>query len=231
MTKQVIIVAGGKGARMGSELPKQFLSLGGQPVLMRTIEAFLRYQQSVEIMVVLPETQRDCWQELCHRYDFHVPHQVVSGGETRFHSVRNGLNALPAALDETRTLVAIHDGVRPLVTETAIRQCFEAAEKQGCAYPVIPVEDTLREKRTDGSVWVDRNRYFLVQTPQVFRLEIIKKAYRQAYSSRFTDDVSVVEALGEIRPCEVAGDRLNIKITTPADLVLAEKLLQLQHWI
>jgi 2-C-methyl-D-erythritol 4-phosphate cytidylyltransferase len=219
MRKSVVIVAGGKGTRMGTLIPKQFLSLGGRPVLMHTIEVFYRFEPSMRIVVVLPGDQQRFWRELCEKHRFDLPFEVVTGGETRFHSVRNGLLSVPDGV-----LVGIHDGVRPLVSGEVLSACYESAEKNWAAFPVIPVIDTLRKVSTEGSVKVNRSEYFMVQTPQVFRSEVIKKAYRQPYSDDFTDDVSVLESMGG-KAVEVPGNRENIKITGVLDLGLAEILI------
>jgi len=218
--KYIIIVAGGKGMRMGTEIPKQFLILTEKPVLMHTIEAFYDYDSTIKIVLVLPEEQQDYWKELCRKFDFKINHQIVFGGETRFHSVKNGLDVIT----EKNVLIGIHDGVRPLVSRKVIDCCFNQANENGVGFPVIPVMETLRKKTGAGSSTVNRSDYCLVQTPQVFHSEIIKKAYQQEFSTAFTDDVSVVEALHEYPVFEVEGARENIKITTPVDLIIAEKL-------
>ena len=215
MKKYIIIVAGGKGLRMGAEIPKQFLILNDKPVLMHTIDAFYNYDPSIKIILVLPEEQQDYWTELCEKFDFKINHQTVSGGETRFHSVRNGLSIAP----EKDVIIGIHDGVRPLVSKDVISRCFDKAAEKGVAFPVVPVVETLRKKTGTGSIIVNRADYCLVQTPQVFNSEIIKKAYQQDFSDKFTDDVSVVESLNEYPIYEVEGASENIKITTPIDLI------------
>lgn len=218
--RYAIIVAGGRGLRMGGELPKQFLPLYGKPVLMRTLELF--EGEVSRIILVLPEDHIPFWQELCERYHFTLPHTVALGGETRFHSVRSGLSHLPQ-----EGLVAVHDGVRPLVSSALIRRSFEEAERSGAALPACPVTDSLRLRREEGkSEAVDRSRYVAVQTPQTFDLGQLQQAYQQAYSPLFTDDASVYEAasLGSITL--VAGEETNIKLTTPRDLLLAELLLR-----
>ena len=219
--KYIVIVAGGKGARMGTEIPKQFLILNKKPVLMYTIEAFYNYDSTIKIILVLPEEQQNYWKELCKRFEFRINHEIVSGGETRFHSVKNGLNIIT----EENVIVGIHDGVRPLVSQELIERCFNKADKKGVGFPVIPVMETLRKKTETSSVTVNRTDYYLVQTPQVFNSEIIKKAYQQKFSETFTDDVSVVEALNEYPVYEVEGSKENIKITTPVDLIIAESLI------
>lgn len=218
--RYAIIVAGGRGLRMGGELPKQFLPLCGKPVLMRTLELF--EGEVSRIILVLPEDHIPFWEELCERYHFTLTHTVALGGETRFHSVRSGLSHLPQ-----EGLVAVHDGVRPLVSSALIRRSFEEAERSGAALPACPVTDSLRLRQDEGkSEAVDRSRYVVVQTPQTFDLGRLQQAYEQAYSPLFTDDASVYEAasLGSITL--VAGEETNIKLTTPRDLLLAELLLR-----
>ncbi len=219
--KYIIIVAGGKGTRMGAEIPKQFLILNEKPVLMHTIESFFNYDKTIKIILVLPEEQQNYWNELCEKFDFTLNHQIVSGGETRFHSVKNGLNVITGK----DVMIGIHDGVRPLVSKDVISRCFDKAAEKGVAFPVIPVVEPLRKKTKEGRV--NRADYCLVQTPQVFNSEIIQKAYRQEFSDTFTDDVSVVEALNECPVYEVEGAKENIKITTPVDLIIAESLIKL----
>lgn len=220
MREVVVIVAGGKGLRMGSDLPKQFLPVAGKPVLMRTIEAFCVYSRQMEIIVVLPQSQQAYWHSLCVEYGFEVPHTVVDGGETRFHSVQNGL-----ARVQLPALVAVHDGVRPFVSTDVIARCFQEAAVHRAVVPVLGVVDTLRRVEADGrSRTVSREAYRLVQTPQVFDAALLKQAYGQPYSPAFTDDASVVEALG-VPVCLVEGNRENIKLTTPFDLKVAEALL------
>lgn len=219
MDKYVIIVAGGKGLRMGSDLPKQFLPLGGKPVLMHTLEVFRRYDAALHIILVLPREQQDFWKQLCAEHDFRIEHQVADGGETRFHSVKNGLALLPAS-----GLVGVHDGVRPFVSVEVIRRCYELAERQRAVIPVIDVVETVRHLTDAGSETVSRDEYKLVQTPQVFDAELLKQAYAQDFTPFFTDDASVVEALG-VPVYLAAGNRENIKITTPFDLKVGSVLL------
>ena len=222
MERYAIIVAGGKGLRMGGEIPKQFLPIGGKPVLMRTIEVFRQAYPDIHIILVLPVSQQDYWQQLCQEYNFAVPVRIADGGETRFHSVSNGLKRIP---DDTDGLVGVHDGVRPFVTVETIRRCYDEALEKGAVVPVISVVETVRQLRKDGtSVTVPRDEYKLVQTPQTFRISLLKEAYRQPYTSFFTDDASVVEAMG--KPVYlVEGNRENIKITTPADIRFVNGLL------
>jgi 2-C-methyl-D-erythritol 4-phosphate cytidylyltransferase len=223
MEKCVIVVAGGKGLRMGGDLAKQFMPLCGKPVLMHTIQAFYDYDTHIRIILVLPENQIVYWRQICETQLFSIPHQIVKGGETRFHSVKNGL----MGLDEN-TLVGIHDGVRPLVSPEMITEAYRIAENQKAAFPVIPVTDSIRKKDNDlgESHTVDRSKYFLVQTPQVFLSDILLNAYSQDYQESFTDDVSVVEAAGICRPVMFEGSKENIKITTPIDLIIATHLMK-----
>ena len=222
MERYAIIVAGGKGLRMGGEIPKQFLPIGGKPVLMRTIEVFRQAYPDIQIILVLPVSQQDYWQQLCQEYNFVVPVRIADGGETRFHSVSNGLKLIP---DDADGLVGVHDGVRPFVAVETIRRCYDEAMEKGAVVPVISVVETVRQLRKDGtSVTVPRDEYKLVQTPQTFRISLLKEAYRQPYTSFFTDDASVVEAMG--KPVYlVEGNRENIKITTPADIRFVNGLL------
>ena len=215
MDNYVLIVAGGKGLRMGGDIPKQFVPIGGKPILMRTIEAFRSVLDDVKIVLVLPADQHDYWQELCRKHDFRSPELIANGGATRFHSVSNGLNLLP---DDKDAVVGVHDGVRPFVSAETIRRCFSAAAEGKAVVPVVPVVETLRQILPDGkSLTRPRDEYRLVQTPQTFPLALLKEAYRQPFSEAFTDDASVVEALGE-HITMIEGNRENIKITTPSDL-------------
>lgn len=217
----IIIVAGGKGLRMGADMPKQFLPLCGKPVLMHTIERFRSYDAELGIIVVLPHEQQQLWRELCQKHSFTVEHTVVDGGDTRFQSSKNGLAAVP---DDADGVVGIHDGVRPFVSAEVIGRCFEAARKHGAALPVMPVTDTLRHVDADGRGHnVQRSEFRSVQTPQAFSIQLIKKAFRQPYNDAFTDDASVAEAAGATVTM-VDGNRENIKLTTPYDLLIAEWL-------
>jgi len=219
----VIIVAGGKGLRMGGDVPKQFLPVGGKPILMRTIERFLEYDNKLNIVLVLPSEQFGYWISLCQEHKFNVPHSIVEGGETRFHSSRNGLNAI---LDNVEGTVAIHDAVRPFVSVDVISRCFEAAKRSGAAIPVMPVTDTLRlVRKGESGKNVVRSNYRIVQTPQVFDIQSIKRAFDQPYRDSFTDDASVAESMGQTVEM-VEGNRENIKLTTPFDLVVAEALVK-----
>jgi 2-C-methyl-D-erythritol 4-phosphate cytidylyltransferase len=219
MKKQIIIVAGGKGLRMGGEIPKQFLPVNGKPVLMLTLETFYRFDPQIKIILVLPREQQTYWNELCVKYHFEIPYLLADGGETRFHSVKNGLS-----LADDDGLIGVHDGVRPFVSQEVIAHCFDAASTKEAAIPVIDVVETVRKIDGGQSVTVDRNNYKLVQTPQVFTSSLLKRAYNQEYSSLFTDDASVVEAMG-VKVVLVPGNRENIKITTPFDMIIANALV------
>jgi 2-C-methyl-D-erythritol 4-phosphate cytidylyltransferase len=217
----IIIVAGGKGLRMGSDIPKQFLPIGGKPVLMRTLERFREYSADLQIILVLPEAQQAYWQELCGKYDFKVKYQLANGGQTRFHSVQNGLALVP---DDAEGVVGVHDGVRPFPSIEVIKNCYETARTAKAVIPVIPVVETVRHLEGDSSVTVPRGDYRLVQTPQTFDIQLLKAANRQPYNDGFTDDASVVESYGHAITL-VEGNRENIKITTPYDLKIAEVLI------
>lgn len=219
MKLSVIIVAGGKGLRMGGDLPKQFLPIGGKPVLMHTLEVFRRYDPMLQIVLVLPCEQQEYWNQLCEEHRFDVKHLLADGGTTRFHSVKNGL-----ALVEAPGLVGVHDGVRPFVSVEVIRRCYDLAEVHRAVIPVTDVVETLRHVSDDGSRTVGRNEYKLVQTPQVFDTDLLKQAYSQEFTPFFTDDASVVEAMG-VPVYLTEGNRENIKITTPFDLKIGSALL------
>ena len=221
MKNYVIIVAGGKGLRMGSDIPKQFLPIGGRPVLMRTIERFQAYSPTLQIILVLPKAQQDYWQQLCRDYHFAVEYLLADGGETRFHSVQNGLALIP---DDAEGVVGVHDGVRPFPSIEVIRNCYETAREKKAVIPVIPVVETVRQLEGATSFTVPRDDYRLVQTPQCFDIQLLKAANRQPYNDGFTDDASVVEAYG-FDITLVEGNRENIKITTPYDLKIAEVLI------
>ena len=220
----VIIVAGGKGLRMGADVPKQFLLLGGKPVLMLTLERFYRFDAQLQMVLVLPRDQQTYWRELCRTHNFNLPYLLADGGTTRFESVRNGLALIP---NDAQGVVAVHDGVRPMVSAEVVERCFGVAQQAKAVIPVMPVVETLRQVLPDGtSQTVNRDAYRLVQTPQTFDLQLLKRAYQQPYQSDFTDDASVVEALG-MPITMVEGNKENIKITTPFDLEVCERLLAL----
>lgn len=239
-----IIVAGGRGLRMGADLPKQFMPIGGLPILMHTLEVFERAIPGIQLILVLPTDQQALWHNLCCQHAFTLKHTIVDGGATRFHSVFNGLRSIEnvelSATPDGCSLVGVHDGVRPFVSVDVIRRCYDIARKGRAVVPVIPVVETVRQlsstvpqalsplttQRTDGditssSVTLDRSLLRLVQTPQVFPLDLLRRAYEQPYRETFTDDASVVEALGYPITL-VEGNRENIKITTPFDLAVAE---------
>lgn len=223
----VIILGGGKGLRMGADVPKQFLPIGGTPILMRTIMQFRRYDAALQVILVLPRDQQAYWRQLCSEHNFRCDCPTADGGATRFHSIRNALQLIP---DDAHGVVAVHDGVRPFPSLEVIARCFAAARQHKAAVPVVPVVETLRQLTDDGancpqgSLTVPRDQYRIVQTPQAFDIQLHKRAYKQPYCEAFTDDASVVEALGE-KVTLVAGNRENIKITTPFDLRIAEALL------
>ena len=219
----VVIVAGGKGLRMGGEKPKQFQDLKGRPVLMHTLERFREALPEGKLILVLPEWWVTMWRDLCRQHAFSVDHELVKGGDTRFHSVKNGLDAIRGE----EGVVAVHDGVRPFVAVDVIRECVKQALTGACVVPVIaPVESVrLKQGDTDRTQSIDRNLCLLVQTPQVFPLNRLRQAYSQPYQSLFTDDASVVEADGgQVEVVE--GNRENIKLTTPFDWAMAQLLCQ-----
>lgn len=220
MKHTALIVAGGKGLRMGSELPKQFLPIGGKPVLMHTLEAFRRFDPEIDLILVLPEEQQEYWKQLCDRHHFTLRHLIANGGETRFHSVRNGLTLVSGG-----GLVGVHDGVRPFVSQEVIRRCYDKAATEKAVIPVVDVVETVRQVTESGSRTVNRDDYKLVQTPQVFDSDLLRRAYAQDFMPFFTDDASVVEAMG-VPVYLVEGNRENIKLTTPFDLKIATALLE-----
>ncbi len=224
MRTVAIIVAGGSGTRFGAEMPKQFLELGGRPILMRTIEAFLENgDNSFDVIVTLPQGQMDLWQQLCREYGFEVPHRVVDGGETRWHSVKNALDSI-GAIDDV-DIIAVHDGVRPLVSADVIDRVLGAARSDGAAIPVVTLNDSVRQIEGNcSSHALDRSMLRAVQTPQAFDARVLMDAYMQPFDPTFTDDASVVERAGH-RVTLVEGDPINLKITRPMDLALAEYLL------
>lgn len=217
--KHVIIVAGGKGLRMGNDIPKQFLPIGEKPVLMWTIEAFRNYDKDIHLVLVLPESFITYWFELCEKFHFDIEHEIVFGGETRFHSVKNGLDKIDSGY------VAVHDGARPFVSKKLINSCFEEAIKSEASIPVVSMTDSCRMLESDGnSHIIDRSRLRLVQTPQIFCVKLLKNAYNAPFQEVFTDDASVVEYFGH--PVSlVEGETTNFKITNPMDLKIAEWLL------
>jgi 2-C-methyl-D-erythritol 4-phosphate cytidylyltransferase len=223
MKTVAIIVAGGSGTRFGAELPKQFLELGGKPILMRSIEAFANSGNCpVDVIVTLPSDQMDLWQRLCDRYGFDVPHRVVPGGETRWHSVKHALDSM-GDVNEV-DIIAVHDGVRPMVTADVICRTIEAARRDEAAIPVVALNDSVRQVVGEASHALDRSTLRAVQTPQAFDARLLLDAYSLPYQPTFTDDASVVEQLGHPITL-VEGDPHNLKITRPMDLALAEYLM------
>lgn len=215
-----IIVAGGSGTRMQAIVPKQFLLLNGRPVLMYTIEAFYHSSYQPQIILVLHANFHTYWQELCQQHQFTIPHQLVSGGETRFHSVRNGLE-----LVEADSLVAVQDAVRPLTSPIIIDAAFAQAAEYGNAVTAVKSRDSVRAVRNGHSESLLRDEIYLVQTPQTFKSDVLKKAYLQPFNEAFTDDASVVEKDGHLIHLN-EGDYRNIKITYPEDIAIAELLLK-----
>jgi 2-C-methyl-D-erythritol 4-phosphate cytidylyltransferase len=221
MKKVVIIVAGGRGKRMKSDIPKQFLPIFGFPILMHTIKKFYRHDSSIKIIIVLPKTQIKTWKKLCRDYKFKLGHDIVKGGITRFHSVKNGISKIRGK----DWIVAIHDGVRPLVSLETIKRCFKKAASSGNAVPAIEIPESMRIIEKGRNSQADRGRYRLIQTPQIFQLKLLKEAFKQDYKTEFTDDAGVVESMGH-KINLVDGNKENIKITTPSDLLVAESYLK-----
>ncbi len=219
MQKYIIIVAGGKGERMQSKMPKQFVEVAGKPVLLHTFNAFTDYFGKAEFVLVLPGMEIGHWKHICYNFQFDLKYQLIEGGPTRFHSVKNGLSVVP-----NDALVAIHDAVRPFVSLQTLQNCFKMAAVHGSAIPVVPVTDTIRRVENGINVPEDRSKFRIVQTPQVFYSILLKKAYNRNYDPTFTDDASVFEAAGnQLRL--VDGNAENIKITCPVDLGFARFLL------
>jgi len=206
---------------MGSNIPKQFLGLNSKPILMHTIEKMHQSLDHSEIILALPESEFDTWKKLCQEYQFKVSCQVVEGGSTRFESVSNALKKV-----NEQSVIAVHDGVRPLVKNSVVNECMQTAQEKGTAIPVIAIEESLRQKTDNGSIIANRDEYLIVQTPQCFSSELLIKAYQQDYSPSFTDDASVVEAMG-IEIQLIQGNKENIKITTPEDLKKAQVYINL----
>ena len=221
MKYYAIIVAGGSGQRMKSSIPKQFIELNWRPILMHTIERFYSAQSSIALIVVLPKSHHHTWETLCSKHNFNIPHTVCEGGSSRFQSVKKGL-----ALCTEESIIAVHDGVRPLVSPDFILSIYKEAESKKAVIPVVPVVESIRKVQGDSSTALERSNYYTVQTPQCFTSSLIHKAYKQEEFSVFTDDASVVEYLGE-KVHLFEGEADNIKITSPKDLLLAEALLKL----
>ncbi len=221
MNRTLIIVAAGAGRRMNLEVPKQFMLLNGIPLLMHTIKRFYAYSPDLEIIVALPESNTSYWDELCGKYQFTIPHKIAIGGETRFHTVKNSL-----LLSEKKELIAIHDGVRPFVSNDTIDRCFKLAAEKGTAVPCMPIPESIRLVKDNRNFPVNRADYRLIQTPQIFHWEILSKAYEQPYMVEFTDDASVVEKAG-FTIYLTEGNYENIKITNPVDVFFAETLIKI----
>jgi 2-C-methyl-D-erythritol 4-phosphate cytidylyltransferase len=217
-----IIVAGGSGTRVQSVVPKQFLTINGLPVLMHTMLAFYSSKSNPTLILVLPADYHEYWQQLLITHNFTVPHQLVSGGETRFHSVKNGLDLIA---DNEDSLIAVQDAVRPLTSGTIIDAAYQLAATNGNAVVAVKSRDSVRQLKGDTSMALTRDEIYLVQTPQTFQSAQLKKAYQQAYTTNFTDDASVVEATG-VKINLVEGSYQNIKITFPEDIAIAELLLK-----
>lgn len=218
--RATIIVAGGTGTRMNSTIAKQFLSIAGKPILTHTFNAFHRFDADMELVLVLHQSLNDEWSSIQKEFNFKISHKVVNGGEERYHSVKNGLDAVSQEVE----LIAIHDAVRPLTSPELIAACFEGASQNGAAVPVVPVTDTIRQKKENTSITLPRKDLVAVQTPQCFEANLLKSAYAAPFITTFTDDASVVEHSGHSIAL-VDGHRTNIKITTPEDLLIAESFL------
>ena len=209
---------------MGEEIPKQFLLLSGKPILMHTISSFRKFDPELNIVLALPSDQLNEWRNLCKQHDFKLKLNIVEGGKTRFHSVKNALDIIPED-----GVVAVHDGVRPLITRELIGRCYAGAEKEGNAIPCIPVIESMREIYEAENHKVDRSKYVLIQTPQVFQSTLLKKAFCQPYENSFTDEASMIENMG-VSVNLVKGDTNNLKITSKTDLLVAESILSMQQF-
>jgi 2-C-methyl-D-erythritol 4-phosphate cytidylyltransferase len=215
----VIIVAGGIGRRMGSHIPKQFLLLKGLPVILHSVKPFIEFDPKINVIIVLPKEHISTWQAVCKKFHFHVEHKIVVGGETRYQSVKNGLQIV-----NNSDFIAVHDSVRPLITKEFVNNCFESAFKNGNAIPCVDIDETVREIHLKGNKQLDRSVIKLIQTPQVFKTKELKEAYKLPFLQKFTDDASVVEAAG-VKINLINGLKQNIKITTEIDLKIAECFL------
>jgi 2-C-methyl-D-erythritol 4-phosphate cytidylyltransferase len=215
-----IIVAGGSGTRMQTAFPKQFLLLNGLPIMMHTLNAFYKAKAQPKLILVLHPDYHNLWLELCAKYQFTLPYKLVNGGETRFHSVKNGLSVI----DDNNAVIAIHDAVRPLTSSNIIDHSFTYAADHGNAITAVKSRDSVRQMQGGHTVSLLRDHIYLIQTPQTFRFDVLKKAYEQSYDSKFTDDASVVENLGE-KIYLIDGNYENIKITFPEDIAIAEAIL------
>lgn len=217
--RSMIVVAGGSGTRMGSELPKQFMELNGKPILMHTLDSMFAFDPAMQLILVLPETQLNYWNELCKSQQWSTPHECAKGGNTRFQSVSNGLELAKGMH------IGIHDGVRPFASHHTMRNCFAAAEQHGAAVPVVPIVQSLRKIVDGTNEAVNRDEYRAVQTPQCFNAEVLRDSFAKATKNDYSDDASVVEACGN-KIMLIDGDSENIKITTPFDLVLARLIIE-----
>jgi 2-C-methyl-D-erythritol 4-phosphate cytidylyltransferase len=203
--------------RMGAPIPKQFLEVGGRPILMHTLNRFVAFDSSIRLVVVLHPDYIEFWRSLCEKHNYSVPHSIISGGSERFFSVQKAIQSL---LDAEDAIVGIHDAVRPMVSVATLERCYATAQETGSAVPCISVNDSMRIVDADGNRSVDRSALRIIQTPQCFSLNLLRRAFTQEYNTAFTDDASVVEALGESIVL-VEGNRENIKVTTPEDM----------HWL
>ncbi len=219
MKQSVIITAGGIGKRMNSDLPKQYIPVNGLPVLMHTINKFYEFNPEIQIVISLPKDFIQLWEDLCQKHNFKILHEIAEGGAERYHSIKNALKKV------TGDIVMVHDAVRPLVSLQTISNVINQAGVKGAAIPVLPVKDTLRKGSVEKSQHQDRSEFWIVQTPQAFKLELLNEAYQIPYSSAVTDDASLVEALGA-QVFLTEGNEENIKITTPFDLKLVEFLME-----
>ena len=220
--RYVIITAGGSGTRMGAAVPKQMLEIEGKPILRYTIEKFLSLPFEVKMILVMNKDAKESWKEYCRQSDFRFNHILVDGGITRFHSVKNGLKYVPSG-----AVVAVHDGVRPFISKAKLEEIYNLAEENGATIPCMKSIESMRMVDENGSyVYVDRDKYYSIQTPQIFKSDILLKSYEQPFSVEFTDDASVVEKSGfPLHFCE--GTRYNIKITTPEDMGMAKAIISL----
>jgi len=219
MQKSVIITAGGIGKRMGSDLPKQFLVLGGKPILVHTLELFFKYDPHIEIILTLPNEWRGYWETVIDKYYCRVPHIVVNGGEERYHSIQNALKRCSGSF------IAVHDGVRPFVSFETLDRCFSALNQNEAVIPVLKLKESIRETNENSTYAIDRSNYRLVHTPQCFRAEVLHKAYELAYHEKVTDDACLVEEIGYTIHL-VESNEENIKLTTPFDFLIAETIIQ-----
>ena len=219
MSDGLILVAGGSGTRMGTEIPKQFLMLGAKPVLLHTLEKFYSADPDLEIVIVLPATEQERWNIICKEYQVNIPHAIADGGNSRSSSVANGLQTCKA-----QGVIAVHDAVRPLLSVDLIRNCFEEARKNGTAIPCVPLKDSIRKVEGVANRNVDREQFKLIQTPQCFKSDILRKAYAAWDGNSKSDDAGLVEMIGQsIHLCQ--GEADNIKITDSSDLLFAESLI------